>query len=78
MYIAVFCVIFILFGFLVVTTEHFMLSPCPHDFFQSCLALFGEETAGLYEQTHEVMVLFVLRKLILQSRMCGHPVGLDV
>ena len=27
---------------------------------------------------HEIMVLFVLRKLILQTRMCSHPVGLDV
>ena len=25
--------------------------------------------------THEIMVLLVLRKLILQTRMCGHPVG---
>ena len=27
---------------------------------------------------HEVMVLFVLRKLIPQTRMRNHPVGLDV
>ena len=30
------------------------------------------------EPCHEVMVLFVLRKLILQTRMRSHPVGLDV
>ena len=28
-----------------------------------------------YEVCHEIMVLFVLRKLILQTRMCSHPVG---
>ena len=27
---------------------------------------------------HEIMALFVLRKLILQRRMCRHSVGLDV
>ena len=27
---------------------------------------------------HEIMALFVLRKLILQTRMHSHPVGLDV
>ena len=31
-----------------------------------------------YEPAHEIMALFVLRKLILQTRMHGHPVGLDV
>ena len=31
-----------------------------------------------FEPCHEIMVLFVLRKLILQTRMCSHPVGLDV
>ena len=30
------------------------------------------------EPSHEVMVLSVLRKLILQTRMRSHPVGLDV
>ena len=30
------------------------------------------------EPAHEIMALFVLRKLILQARMCSHPVGLDV
>ena len=27
---------------------------------------------------HEIMVLFVFRKLIIQTRMRSHPVGLDV
>ena len=31
-----------------------------------------------YDPAHEIMALFVLRKLILQSRMRSHPVGLDV
>ena len=30
------------------------------------------------EPAHEIMVLFVLRKLILQTGMRSHPVGLDV
>ena len=30
------------------------------------------------ESSHEIMVLSVLRKLILQTRMGSHPVGLDV
>ena len=30
------------------------------------------------EPCHETMVLFVLRKLILQTRMRSHPLGLDV
>ena len=30
------------------------------------------------EPAHEIMALFVLRKLILQTRMGSHPVGLDV
>ena len=32
----------------------------------------------IYEPCHEIMVLFVLRKLILQTRMRSHPMGLDV
>ena len=32
----------------------------------------------IIEPTHEIMVVFVLRKFILQMRMCSHPVGLDV
>ena len=30
------------------------------------------------EPAHEIMVLFVLGKLIRQTRMRSHPVGLDV
>ena len=46
--------------------------------------LFGPETVAEVgfkdknEPSHLIMVLFVLRKLILQTRMCSHPVGLDV
>ena len=31
----------------------------------------------ILEPSHEIMALFVLRKLILQMRMRNHPVGLD-
>ena len=31
-----------------------------------------------FEPSHEVIALFVLRKLILQTRMRSHPVGLGV
>ena len=31
-----------------------------------------------FEPSHEIMVLFALRKLILQTRMHSHLVGLDV
>ena len=31
-----------------------------------------------FEPAHEIMALFVLRKLILQTRMRSHPVWLDV
>ena len=30
------------------------------------------------EPAHEIMALFVLRKLILQTHMRSHPLGLDV
>ena len=33
---------------------------------------------NLYEPSNEIMVLFVLRKLILQTRMRSHPGRLDV
>ena len=33
---------------------------------------------SLIEPSHEIMALFVLRKLILQMHMRSHPVGLDV
>ena len=32
----------------------------------------------ILEPVHEIMALFVLHKLILQTRMRSHPVGLDV
>ena len=32
----------------------------------------------LFEPYHEIMILFVLRKLVLQTQMRSHPVGLDV
>ena len=35
-------------------------------------------SSSLLEPAHEIMILFVLRKLILQTRMLSHPVGLDV
>ena len=41
----------------------------------------GEGTRSLrekWEPCHAIMVLFILRKLILQTRMCSYPVGLDV
>ena len=38
------------------------------------MALFQED--NIYEPSHEIMVLFVLRKLIIQTCMCSHPVGL--
>ena len=38
----------------------------------------GNEAFALFEPSHEVMVLFILRKLILQTCMHSHPVGLDV
>ena len=31
-----------------------------------------------FESAHEIMALFVLRKLILQMRIRSHPVGLDL
>ena len=33
---------------------------------------------SITEPSHEIMARFVFRKLILQTRMRGHPVGLDV
>ena len=41
----------------------------------------GEGTRSLREKwqpCHGIMVLFILRKLILQTRMRSHPAGLDV
>ena len=31
-----------------------------------------------FKSYHEIMALFVFRNLILQTRMCSHPMGLDV
>ena len=31
-----------------------------------------------FEPTHEILAIFVLCKLILQTRMRSHPVGLDL
>ena len=39
--------------------------------------VFIETPSNTYEPRHEIMVLFVLCK-ILQTRMRSHPVGLDV
>ena len=38
----------------------------------------GKTYGSLFEPALEIMVLFVLRKFILQTRMRSHPVGLDV
>ena len=38
----------------------------------------GRKTKSKLEPAHEIMVLFVLRKLILQTRIRSHAVGLDV
>ena len=38
----------------------------------------GDTPFSPFEPAHEIMVLFVLRKLILQTRMHSYPVGLDV
>ena len=44
--------------------------------------LFPSSTSGtrivINKPSHEIMVLFVLRKLILQTCMHSHPIGLDV
>ena len=36
------------------------------------------QISSWYEPSHGIMALFVLRKLILQTRMRSHQVGLDV
>ena len=36
------------------------------------------DSRTINEPCHDIMALFVLRKLILQTRMRSHPVGLDV
>ena len=36
------------------------------------------QSESLCEPSHEIMALLALHKLILQTRMCNHPVKLDV
>ena len=43
-----------------------------------CSTLWISQRKTLNEPCREIMVLFVLRKLILQTRMGSHPTGLDV
>ena len=51
----------------------------PRDAKYELIQLVLDEVIDLsIEPCHEIMVLLVLRKLILQTRMCSHPVGLDV
>ena len=38
----------------------------------------NKQTNKTYEPAHEIMALFILRKLILQTRIRSHPVGLGV
>ena len=48
-----------------------------------CLVMFCHKPTesslpgGIFEPSHEIVVLFILRKLILQMRMRSHPVRLD-
>ena len=42
------------------------------------LVLYDCLASKAFEPAHEIMALFVLRKLILQTRMRIHPVVLDV
>ena len=74
--------------------QHFISTICYNfqqkhilDIFQFCIfswAKTNQHTKWVWywsnrdEPCHEIMVLFVLRKLILQARMCSHPMGLDV
>ena len=37
-----------------------------------------QQWISTFEPSHEGMALFVLRKLILQTRMRSHPLGSDV
>ena len=40
--------------------------------------IYSESNSINNEPSHEIMALFARRKLILQTRMRSHPVGLDV
>ena len=42
------------------------------------LFLTWSSLSSIFEPAHEIMARFVLRKLILQTRMSSDPVGLDV
>ena len=44
----------------------------------TCNTLLPLLTFLTFEPSHEIMALFVLRKFILQTHMCSHPVDLDV
>ena len=69
-------------------SSHYMRLSFQHLAVLFCLLfrLVAEEVCGLslsqsletFRPSHEIMILFVLRKLILQTRMHSHPVGLDV
>ena len=43
-----------------------------------CVLGFFLSKATVNEPCHEIMILIVLPKLILQTRKHSHPVGLDV
>ena len=50
-------------------------------FLSCCFLFYAVSTVCVpssFEPAHEIMALFVLRKLILQMRIRSHPVGLDV
>ena len=49
------------------------IKPVTEPFGPSSYLLFS-----VFEPSHEIMARFVLRKLILQTRMRRHPMGLDV
>ena len=63
-----------------------ILSISPNEFNKfnntGCDKLFAiiclSENLGSFEPSHEIMVLFICHKLIFQTRMHCHPVGLDV
>ena len=42
----------------------------------NCTELFHIHLSSWFEPAHEIKLLFVLCKLIIQTRMCSHPVGL--
>ena len=46
--------------------------------FSSTFIVSAQKIQKRIQPCHEIIVLFILRKLILHMRMCSHPVGLDV